>query len=180
MAGVRNVTSIKFFAVNSDLTYFEGDSLEKVSSAGSKWIIKQQIGNNPFTANSGQTWGNFASIMEFVDKEGNIQNYIEENGWKFGFSRFGMRGGYGYTDMWIEFIDKIGLSNSQESFDISIDGFLTAYKRFRQLNVYDGYKYGSLAVENTSLKQQISEATKKVGFLEAENTRLKNLLSSIS
>jgi hypothetical protein len=180
MAGVSNVTSIKFFAIDADLSYSEVDSIEKASSVDSKWILRQKIGNNPFTANNGQTWGNYASVMEFVDKEGNIQNYIEENGWRFGFSRFGMRSGYGYTDMWIEFIDKIGLSNNQESFDISIDGFLKAYTRFRELNTFDGYKFATVAIENSGLKQKLSDLTTRVKFLEAENNRLKGLMAAMS
>jgi hypothetical protein len=180
MPAIDTVTITKFYTIESDLEYSEVNSFESAVAKESKFIIRQEIGNNPYYAADGKVVRFYASTLELLDKDGKVIKFLEENDWKFSFSRFGQRSGNSFTDMWIKYTDKFGFENSLESFEISIEGFISAYKRFNELNTYDGYRFAKVATENSDLKKQVLDLNTKVTALEADNTRLKTILSSMS
>ena len=181
MAPVKDVSKIKFFLVDDELKYEEFTDFSSINvSPKTKFIIEQKIGTNPYPASNGQIWHNYASSLEMLTSSGEVIKTFNENDWSFSFSHFGMGSGYSYTHMWIKFVDKIGYANSEEKFDISIDGFLTAYRRFLELSEYDGYRYAKVATENVKLKQNLQQSKGKIKDLETELARLKNILSSVS
>lgn len=181
MAPVKDVKKIKYFAIREDLTYTEFNDLVQTDlDSKRKFLIMQKTGTNPYPASNGDIWHNYACSLEMIDSLGNNISHYEEEGWKLEFSHFGMTSGYSYTNMWIKFTDRFGFSNSEEKFDISIDGFLYAYARFLKLIKYDGYKYAKLAIENIELKTELEIFKANVLKAEAENKFLKEKLSSFS
>ncbi|WP_426670618.1 cell division protein ZapB [Mucilaginibacter sp. McL0603] len=180
MSTVQVITEVIYYTIDNSLNFHAYDNFGNTGNSDeSKFIIRKNIGYNSFQSNAGDLWQNYAANMEFLDENGNSVSNISENDWKFEMDHFGMTGGYSYTTMWIKFTDSFGFSG-RETFNISIEGFIDAYKRFQRLNKFDGYKYAKLSIENEELVVENSALKEKLNDLTLENIKLKSKLSAVS
>ncbi len=180
MSTVQVITKVIYYAVDDNLSFHTYDNFDNaINFNPSKFIIRKNIGHNSFQSNAGDIWENYAATMEFLDRNGDSISSISENDWKFEMDHFGMTGGYSYTTMWVKFIDSFGFAG-RETFSISIEGLIDAYKRFQNLNKFEGYKYAKLSIENDELSIENQTLKEKVNDLTLENTKLKSRFSAIS
>lgn len=180
MSTVKVVTKVFYYVVSNDLTYHtQEDVYDVVNSDEIKFIIKKSVGYSPFQSNAGDVWQNYAASMELLHPSGNSAPAILENEWKLEMDHFGMTGGYAYTTMWIKFTDTFGFS-AKETFNISIEDFIKAYKRFQKLSQFEGYKYAKLFIEHEELVTENEILKEKIDILTSENVKLKSKLSTFS
>lgn len=178
MSEVEVIDKIVYYSILEDLTYKEYQNFEAAKAVKpSKFILKQIIGYIPFGTADGRR--NYASTMHLINLDETDIELVEQNDWKFKINSCAVAGGYAFTVMYIDYTDSFGNTN-QEGFNISIDGFVKAYRQFERLNKYKEYKLAKVAIENEDLKIENQSQKALITTLTSENKELKERLSELA
>jgi hypothetical protein len=142
------------------------------------FILKHIIGYNSLDTNNGGIIKNYASSLHIVSEHNDEEN-IKGNDWEMKLDRFGFTYGYSYTTMWVTFTDSFGYSGT-ETFGISAQGFVEAYKRFQQLIAYKGYRLATVSLEQDKFRDENKELEERIASITNENNTLRLRLSEMA
>lgn len=170
----------KFYVISQALDVDTVSSIEEIDTSIDILIILKIYTTTLFWQTNGYNKSDWFATIEMLNSEGQQAENLTNNGWEFAiFNTCSKQHSYygNHQAFKPNFIDFFKMPNTSEVFDLSISGFIEAYKRFLKLSQHKGYKVAVLEIEKEKWLEEKESLKKEVSELKAEIVRLNEKIS---